>query len=63
MPTLLNGIMHIVFIIGARNNAFEVEFVTAEGMTVGGLALERAEIRPMKNKEILHPRKITSCAA
>lgn len=30
--------------------AFEVEFVTAEGMTVVVLTLERDEIRPMKDK-------------
>jgi hypothetical protein len=43
--------------------AFEVEFVTAEGTTVAVLTLESDEIRPMKNKEILHAHEITSCAA
>jgi len=43
--------------------AFEVEFVTAEGATVAVLTLERDKIRPMKDREILHAREITSCAA
>jgi len=43
--------------------AFEVEFVTAEGTTVAVLTLEADKIRTMKNKEIFHAREITSCAA
>ena len=37
---------------------FEVEFVTAEGKTVGVLTLTQADIRPMNSGEILHVREI-----
>jgi hypothetical protein len=37
-------------------SAFEVEFVTAGGDTVGVLTLTPSDIRPMKSTEILHVR-------
>ena len=37
--------------------AYEVEFVTAEGRTVALLTLERVDIRPMSSTEILHVRE------
>ena len=40
-------------------NAFEVEFVTAESNTVALLTLDSADIRPMKGSEILHVRELT----
>ena len=39
-------------------NAFEVEFVTAEGRTIAVLTLTLNDIRLMSNKEILHVREI-----
>ena len=39
-------------------DAFEVEFVTAEGRTITVLSLTLADIRLMNNKEILHVREI-----
>jgi hypothetical protein len=42
----------------ADGEAFEVEFVTAEGKTVAVLTLTRAEIRPMSSREILHVREL-----
>jgi hypothetical protein len=39
-------------------NFFEVEFVTAGGKTIAVLTLSSSDIRPMKNKEILHAREI-----
>ncbi len=33
---------------------FEVEFVTAEGKTIGLLTLKPDDIRPMKSGEMLH---------
>jgi len=44
----------------ADGEAFEVEFVTAEGRTVALLTLSPAEVRPMKSREILHARQLTS---
>jgi len=38
--------------------AFEVEFVTAEGRTVALLTLTHADIRPMGSTEILHVREL-----
>ncbi len=40
------------------NNAFEVEFVTAEGRTIAVLTLTTDDIRLMKSREILHAREI-----
>ena len=39
--------------------AFEVEFVTAEGKTVAALTLTQADVRPMSSKEILHVREFS----
>ena len=39
--------------------AWEVEFVTAEGRTVAVLTLTRADIRPMESHEILHVRELS----
>ena len=38
----------------------EVEFVTGEGETVAVLTLERAEVRLMKRREILHARGLAA---
>lgn len=38
--------------------AFEVEFVTAEGKTIGVLTLTAKDIRPMIKSEILHVRDL-----
>ncbi len=43
--------------------AFEVEFVTAEGGTIAVLTLTEEDIRPMKDKEILHVRELAPRAA
>jgi hypothetical protein len=40
--------------------AWEVEFVTAEGRTVAVLTLTQADVRPMDRSEILHVRALTS---
>ena len=42
--------------------AYEVEFVTAEGNTVAVLTLTESEIRPFAQKEILHSREIATVA-
>ncbi|HWR58216.1 MAG TPA: DUF4926 domain-containing protein [Thermodesulfovibrionales bacterium] len=44
-------------------NAFEVEFVTAEGRTIAVFTLTSSDIRLMSNKEILHVREIAGRAA
>jgi hypothetical protein len=40
------------------SNAYEVEFVTAEGKTIAVLTLSSDDIRVMKEREILHVREI-----
>ncbi len=42
--------------------AFEVEFVTAAGRTVGVLTLRPEDIRPMASTEILHVRELAKTA-
>jgi hypothetical protein len=39
--------------------AWEVEFITAEGRTVAVLPLTHADIRPMASHEILHVRELS----
>ncbi len=39
-------------------NAYEVEFVTAEGKTIAVLTLASDDIRLMRDKEILHVREM-----
>ena len=41
----------------AGGKAYEVEFVTGEGMTIAVTTLEQSAIRPMQRKEILHVRE------
>ncbi len=43
--------------------AFEVEFVTAEGRTIALLTLDRADIRPIGGREVLHVRELARVAA
>ena len=42
----------------ADQEAFEVEFVTAQGKTVTVLTLTKDEIRPMGHSEIFHVREL-----
>ncbi len=39
--------------------AWEVEFVTAEGSMVAVLTLSAIDVRPMGSREILHARELT----
>ena len=41
-------------------DAFEVEFVSADGTTVAVLTLGRSDVRPIGAGEILHARTVTS---
>jgi Domain of unknown function (DUF4926) len=44
----------------ADGDAYEVEFVTADGRTVAVLTLKGPEIRPIGRGEILHVRELAS---
>jgi ATP-dependent exoDNAse (exonuclease V) alpha subunit len=43
-----------------NGQAFEVEFVQADGSTIGLLTLTVDDIRPMHRGEILHARELTA---
>ncbi|MEW6109693.1 MAG: DUF4926 domain-containing protein [Nitrospirota bacterium] len=43
-------------------DAYEVEFVTAEGRTIAVLTLDLKDIRLMSSKEILHVREVDRLA-
>lgn len=43
--------------------AFEVEFVTAEGRTIALLTLGSSDIRPIGGREVLHVRELATGAA
>lgn len=47
----------------SESNVFEVEFVTTEGKTIVLLSLEKADIRPVGGKEVLHVRELSQIAA
>ena len=44
----------------ADNAAWEVEFVTADGRTIGVFTLSEADLRPMSREEILHARPLSA---
>jgi Domain of unknown function (DUF4926) len=54
----LGTIVHVY----TDGQAWEVEFVTAEGRTVAVLTLTHADIRPMGRHEILHVRELSRTA-
>lgn len=41
-----------------NGNAFEVEFVTADGRTIALLNLDQDDIRPIGFREVLHVREL-----
>lgn len=43
--------------------AFEVEFVSPEGRTIALLTLNRADIRSIGSREVLHVRELAQIAA
>ena len=43
-------------------NAYEVEFVTAEGKTIALITLTSDDVRLMRDKEILHVREMSLIA-
>jgi hypothetical protein len=47
----------------ADGAAFEVEFVSAQGTTIGVITLDRLDMRPVGGNEILHVRELARPAA
>jgi hypothetical protein len=60
---LVEGDIGVVVHCYADGNAYEVEFVTAEGRTIAVLTLDLNDIRLMSNREILHVREVNRQAA
>ncbi len=60
---LKEGDIGVVVHCYSDGNAFEVEFVTAEGRTIAVLTLTSSDIRLMSKKEILHVREIAGQTA
>ncbi len=54
----LGDVGAIVYVY-AEGNAYEVEFVTAEGRTIGVVTLTDDDIRTFSGSEILHARALT----
>ena len=55
---LVSGDVGTVVFIHRDHAAFEVEFITAEGQTLGVETLDRKEVRPLNGKTILHVREL-----
>lgn len=60
---LQQGDVGAVVHVYGEGEAYEVEFVTAEGRTVAVLTLTGADVRPMAAREILHVREVEPFAA
>lgn len=60
---LLEGDIGVVVHCYIDGDAYEVEFVTAEGRTIAVLTLAINDIRLMRSREILHVREVDRQAA
>jgi hypothetical protein len=60
---LVAGDIGVVVHCYTDGDAYEVEFVTAEGITIAVLTLTSKDVRLMNNKEILHVREVARQAA
>ena len=60
IPTLslVKGDIGTIVHIYGETEGLEVEFVSGEGKTVGVKTLKKTDVRPMKNREILHVREM-----
>ena len=60
---LVEGDIGVVVHCYSDGNAYEVEFVTAEGRTIAVLTLNLDDVRLMSSREILHVREVDRQAA
>ena len=58
--SLKSGDVGTIVHVYPDGEAFEVEFVSGEGRTVALLTLTRADIRSMREQEILHVRALAA---
>ena len=57
---LVRGDIGAIVYRSRDGRAFEVEFVTADGRTVTVERLSATDIRPMRDDEILHARRVAT---
>ena len=57
---LLAGDTGTVVLVHADGAAFEVEFMTGSGETLAVETLDRAAVRPLRQREILHVRALAA---
>ena len=57
---LVSGDVGAIVLVHGEDEAYEVEFVSAEGHTIAVLTLTPAEVRAPAGKEILHVRRLAS---
>jgi hypothetical protein len=55
---LVIGDVGTVVFVHRNHESFEVEFITAEGHTLGVETLERSEVRPLSGNSIMHVREL-----
>lgn len=59
---LIRGDIGAVTHCYGEDDAFEVEFITADGKTIALLTLKREDVRPICGKEVLHVRELIPMA-
>lgn len=57
---LVAGDVGTVVFIYRNGQAYEVEFMTLEGMTVAVATLEASQVRPVGHRDIVHARELAS---
>jgi len=57
---LVTGDIGAIVFRSPDGRAFDVEFVTADGRTVSVERLAATDLRPMRDDEILHARRVTT---
>ena len=55
---LMRGDVGTAVLVHGKGKACEVEFVGYDGHTVALLTLERAQVRPLQNRDIPHVREL-----
>lgn len=57
---LVAGDVGTVVLVYRDGQAYEVEFMTLEGRTVAVVTLEASQVRPVRQREIVHARELAS---
>jgi hypothetical protein len=57
---LVVGDVGTIVLVYRNGQAYEVEFMILEGMTVAVVTLEASQVRPVGQREIVHARELAS---